>query len=97
MHFLLDTNVVSEFTSGKPNMLCRRWVDACPKDCLYFSAPGEAELYFGIENMPMGVEREMLTIRTEVTLSQLFTGRILPFDSTAAQAFGEIKKKGVKM
>ena len=91
MHFLLDTNVVSEFTSGKPDIACKRWVDACPKDCLYFSAPGEAELYFGIENKPMGIKRELLTIRTDVTLFQLFKGRILPFDSTAALAYGDIK------
>ena len=91
MRVLLDTNVVSEMVKDSPNLLCKTWVDTYPRKSLYFSAPGEAELCFGIENKPMGKPRDTLDFKTKMTLQKLFNHRILPFDSKAALEYGNIK------
>ena len=54
---------------------------------LYLSAIAEAELRRGAAMLPAGKRRDQLLVVIDAMIAEDFAGRILPFDSTAAQAF----------
>ena len=90
MSTLLDTNVVSELMRKSPEPAVARWVSDRPLEDLFFSAVGEAELRYGAAILPAGRRRETLFLKIEAMLSDAFEGRILPFDTEAARAYGHI-------
>jgi predicted nucleic acid-binding protein len=84
---LLDTNVVSELMRPAPSEAVLAWFAAQDAADLYLSAIGEAELRRGAAMLPAGKRREQLMATIEAMIAEDFAGRILPFDSNAAQAF----------
>ena len=91
MHLLFDTNVVSEAMKDNPNPQFKTWIDTCSLDDIYFSAPGVAELNFGMLNEKRRAYQLWLKARIESWLLFLPKSHILPFDMTAAQEYGDIK------
>ena len=87
---LLDTNVVSELMRSSPDHAVEAWVADHPAEELFFSAVGEAELRYGVAVMPAGRRYDRLVSEIEAMLHEDFEGRVLPFDSGAAQAFAEV-------
>ena len=87
---VLDTNVVSESLRNAPHPGVIAWLDAWPLDTLFVTAVTEAELRFGIELLPAGRRRDSLHAQVQGALREDFAGRILPFDSQAAQAYAVI-------
>ena len=87
---ILDTNVISELMLPSPNAGVMEWVAQQPVPSLYISAISEAELRYGAEILPTGQRRARLIAEIEGMLSEEFGGRILPFDSAAAQAYALI-------
>lgn len=87
---LLDTNIVSELMRRAPSQAVMSWLAAQPAASLFISAVTEAELRYGVMLLPEGRKRAELVSAIEAMLAQDFTGRILPFDSAAAVAFGDI-------
>ncbi len=87
---ILDTNVVSEQARPRPNPVVIQWIADQPRANLFITAVTEAELRYGIALMPAGERRETLEHQTEKMLRKDFAGKILPFDSAAAQAYPEI-------
>lgn len=87
---ILDTNVVSETKRPVPNPVVVQWVAEIARANLFITAVTEAELRYGLAIMPAGQRRESLTQQTEDMLRKDFAGKILPFDSAAAQAYPEI-------
>ena len=57
---------------------------------LYLSTVSEAELLYGVEILPPGGRRDRLLEAVEGMLREDFDGRILPFDSAAAQTYAVI-------
>jgi len=84
---LLDTNVVSELMRPAPAEAVLAWFAAQDAADLYLSALGEAELRRGAAMLPAGKRRDQLMATIDAMIAEDFAGRILPFDSTAAQAF----------
>jgi predicted nucleic acid-binding protein len=84
---LLDTNVVSELMRPAPSEAVLAWFAAQQASDLYLSAIGEAELRRGAAMLPEGKRRAQLMAAIDAMLTEDFTGRILAFDSSAAQAF----------
>ena len=84
---LLDTNVVSELMRPAPSEAVLAWFAAQDAADLYLSAIGEAELRRGAAMLPAGKRREQLMATIDAMITEDFAGRILPFDSNAAQAF----------
>jgi hypothetical protein len=84
---ILDTNVVSEFASADPSAAVLRWFRFLDLSEVYLSAITEAELLFGLELMPTGSKRSALESRLLPLIRRTFAGRILAFDSAAAQEF----------
>ncbi|MYE54115.1 MAG: type II toxin-antitoxin system VapC family toxin [Chloroflexi bacterium] len=87
---VLDTNVVSEWMRPVPSDEVIQWMTRQIPTELYLSTITEAELRFGVELLPAGRRRERLLTAIEITLGEDFAGRILPFDSAAAQAYAVI-------
>lgn len=84
---LLDTNVVSELMRPAPSEAVLAWFAAQDAADLYLSAIGEAELRRGAAMLPAGKQRDQLMAAIDAMIAEDFAGRILPFDSAAAQAF----------
>ena len=86
---VLDTNVLSETLRPAPAASVRRWMTSQPAPALFTAATCEAELRYGLALMPPGRRRTALT-RALAAVFDEFSGRILAFDSRAAQAYADI-------
>lgn len=73
-----------------PDSAVEQWFAAQPDASVFISAITEAELRYGAALLPSGKRRAALTTEIESMLEQDFAGRILPFDSLAAQAFATL-------
>ncbi|GHT87132.1 ribonuclease VapC [Betaproteobacteria bacterium] len=87
---LIDTNVISELWRLTPDAHVLAWVDAQAIETLYLSAVTVAELRFGLAAMPAGRRRTTYQSRLEREVLPGFTGRVLPFDLPASQAYAEL-------
>jgi toxin FitB len=87
---ILDTNVVSEMMKPAPNEAVRRWVGTHAPTSLFTTAITQAEILLGIEVMPKGKRRADLLAAAQIMFGMVFAGRILPFDTDAAQAMAQI-------
>ena len=87
---ILDTNVVSELMLPIPSPNVVDWVAGQAAASLYLSTISEAELRYGVEILPTGERRNRLLGQVDSMLREDFAGRILPFDSDAAQAYAVI-------
>jgi hypothetical protein len=86
---ILDTNVVSEAMKPEPHQAVRAWLNDQVAETLYLSSVTLAELLFGIAALPKGKRKDMLS-QTLEGLMGLFIGRVLPFDTDAAQRYAEL-------
>jgi len=66
------------------------WVSAQPAAGIFISAITEAELRYGLALLPDGQRRRRLLVQAQAMLAEDFAGRILPFDSAAAEAYAPI-------
>ena len=87
---LLDTNVVSELIRRSPTPVVANWVSNQPLEDLFFLAVSEAELRHGVAILQPGRRRDKLFFKVESMLRDAFEDRVLPFDSDAARAYGNI-------
>jgi predicted nucleic acid-binding protein len=83
---VLDTNVISEAMKPHPNAAVRAWLNEEIAETLYLTSVTLAEMLFGIAVLPAGRLRTSLT-RTLDGLLELFSDRVLPFDTDAARHY----------
>ena len=89
---LLDTNIISEAMKPAPERAVRDWLDAQAAETLFLSSVTIAELSFGIAALPKGRRKDNLSAALAGLLA-LFAARVLPFDTAAAQRYGELAAK----
>ncbi len=87
---LLDTNVISESMRRTPEPNVIAWIDAQPLETLYLSAISVAALRYGVAALPSGKRHDALRQQLERRVLSLFTGRVLPFDVGASQAYADL-------
>ncbi|MCG5496914.1 type II toxin-antitoxin system VapC family toxin [Ectothiorhodospira variabilis] len=87
---LIDTNVISELMRPNPAPAVLAWFGVQDAAVLHISAVGEAELRRGAAVMSEGKRRSRLIAEIDAMITEDFAGRVLPFDSVAAQAFATI-------
>lgn len=87
---LLDTNVVSELMKAEPSPGVLAWIDAASAATLFASAITQAEILYGVALLPSGKRRDALAGAARAAFDSLFRGRILPFDSDAAEVFAAL-------
>ena len=89
---LLDTNAVSEAIKPEPHPSVLAWLDAQAAETLFLSSITVAELLFGIGALPAGKRKDALAAALDDVLD-LFSARILPFDTSAARRYADLAVK----
>ena len=87
---ILDTNVISELVRREPSPVLIRNLRRLPSNDLYTTAITEAEIRLGLAILPRGRKHAALRNQLDLILKQDFAGRILPFDSPAAEAYAAV-------
>ena len=89
MSFLLDTNVVSEWTKPRPNAGLIAWLADADEDRVFLSVVTLAELRHGIELLK-GRRRTSLEEWLCNDLALRFEGRIISVEAAIADEWGRI-------
>ena len=87
---ILDTNVLSELLRPAPEPRVEQWLSAQDGLNVYLTSISEAELRYGLAIMGNGKRRAALVDAVDSILREDLAGRILPFDSAAAQSYAAI-------
>ena len=87
---VLDTNVLWEILKPSPSPVVFRWLASLSVDNVFTTAITQAEMLRGLELLPSGRRRTMLTVAVENIFQEEFRNRILPFDDEAAPAYAAI-------
>lgn len=87
---VLDTNVVSELAKPVRSEAVTAWAVRHPMAMLYTTTITMAEMFYGIAILEPGRRRMDLRTRSGKLFDELFAGRVLSFDTTAAEMFAEI-------
>ena len=66
------------------------WLDKHPRHDLYVTTVTQAEVLTGIAFLPEGRRRSELAEAAKSAFNNLFSGRILTFDSASAHAYADI-------
>jgi hypothetical protein len=88
--FLLDTNIVSEWTKPSPNPGVIAWTDGMDEDRAFLSVVTVAELRRGVDRLPQGTRRRRFDLWLCAELATRFENRILPIDGDIADLCGQI-------
>lgn len=90
MNFLLDTNVVSEWTKPRPDAGVVTWLSEIDEDSVFLSVVTFAELRHGIERLSAGKRRKQLDEWLRGELPLRFEQRILQVDGAVADEWGRL-------
>jgi predicted nucleic acid-binding protein len=90
VRFLLDTNVVSEWTKPQPDGGVATFLAEQDEDSLFLSVVTLAGLRRGVQRLPEGRRHSRLDAWLRDELPARFTGRLLGIDAATADAWGRI-------
>lgn len=96
MKYLLDTDVVSQYTKKPPNRTVDAWVQRTDDSDLYICDITYAELWYGVHLLPAGKRRTALENWIEDDLSMQFFNRVLFFNLEAARRYGSLMARAKK-
>lgn len=85
---ILDTNVISEPLRPQPNPNVIDWLDSQDPSQLFVTSITQAEMEYGLWDLPLGKRRASLHNAITELFEVDFRGRILGFDTMAALMFG---------
>ena len=94
MAFLLDTNVVSETITLRPERSVLDWIEAQIPTDLFLAAQTIGELVRGARKVREPARRERFERWIEQDLAAQFDGRVLPFDGRTAAVWGRLMGDG---
>jgi toxin FitB len=95
--YVLDTNIISNFTKPSPSPTLVAWLREQADENLFISSMTVAETWRGVLEKPAGRRRRQL----EAWFSgpegpqRLFAGRILPFDEKASLIWSRLMAEGM--
>lgn len=94
--YLLDTNIISEAIKPEPSPALAEWMSNQSSADLFIASMSIAEIWRGILLLPSSKKRAALEtwFAGPEGPPQLFSGRVLPFDSTAALIWGRLMVDG---
>ncbi|SCX13216.1 putative ribonuclease FitB [Agrobacterium sp. DSM 25558] len=87
---VLDTNVISEILRPHPARSVLDWFARRSSSSLFTTTVTEAEILYGLRLLTEGRRRKELEIAILPIFSEDFRGRVLPFDSEAANVYANI-------
>jgi toxin FitB len=90
MSYLLDTNVISELVSKRPNERVITWIDGIDDQLVYLSGITVGEIKRGIERLPEAKRRDELVNWLNEDLLIRFDNKILTIDIPVILAWGTL-------
>ena len=90
MNYLLDTNVVSEWTKPQPHAGVTAWLADADEARVFLSVVTLARLRHGVERTSAGARRSRLDGWLTESLTSRFEGRVLPATGETADWWGRI-------
>jgi len=96
LSFLLDTNVISEWTKPQPDPGVIKWLAGLDEDQAFLSVISFAEIRRGVEKMPRGRKRVHIETWLQNDLPARFELRILPIDEVIAQLWGIVMDRSAR-
>jgi predicted nucleic acid-binding protein len=96
MRYLLDTNIISNFTKPAPSPTLIAWMAEQSDDDLFISSLTVGEVRRGVLEKPAGKRRDQLDawFAGPQGPQALFAGRILPFDEKAGLVWARLMAEG---
>ena len=96
MRYLLDTNIISNFTKPAPSQSLIAWMAEQADDDLFIASLTVAEIRRGILEQPSSKRRDQLDgwFSGPQGPQALFAGRILPFDERAGLVWARFMAGG---
>ncbi len=91
MNYLLDTNVISELVSIKPNSIVMTWFEQIPIHAFFLSVLTLGEIRKGIEKIKDNKRKKNLLIWLEHDLIEMFRERILSITAPVADRWGRLQ------
>lgn len=91
MNYLIDTNVISELVSTKPNSNVIAWFKKIPIDAVFLSVLTLGEIRKGVEKVKDKKRKDSLLIWLEHDLIKMFDGRILTISLQVADRWGRLQ------
>jgi toxin FitB len=87
---VLDTNVVSELLTSRPNPRVVAWVDARRSAELTITAITAAELRAGATILSAGRRRTRIVAQVDELIDETFAGYMLSFDSACSAYYADV-------
>lgn len=87
---VLDTDVISEALRARPDEAVASWLSSQPATSLFLTTITRAELGYGVALLPEGQRRRNLEGAIHQIVTEVFQGRVLPFDGPAADTYAVI-------
>lgn len=87
---VLDTNVISEVIRPAPGPKVLDWLDEQSPNSIFTTAVTRGEILYGIRLLSDGQRRQRLWTAALAIFGEDFAGRVLSFDSDAADIYAEI-------
>lgn len=92
MKYLLDTNIISEFISKKPNQKVLEFITSLDENHVFLSVITIGEIKFGIEKVKSEKKKETLSHWLYNDLLERFDGRIVDIDTDMMLKWGEVNQ-----
>lgn len=94
--YLLDTNIISDFTKPQPTPSLVAWLAGQVDESLFIASLTVAEIRRGVLEKPAGKRRDQLDswFASPTGPQALFAGRVLPFDEKAALIWARFMAEG---
>lgn len=101
MKYLLDTNIISEFTKSQPDHAVQTWLETHQSEELYLSVITIGEIQQGVMRLPSSKRQRELLEWLNQTILVLYEPFILPIDQECMLQWGTLTgnliKKGQKI
>jgi predicted nucleic acid-binding protein len=91
---ILDTNVLSALMRDEPDPAVVTWLDTQPAESIWTTSITIFEVRTGLELLDPSRRRQRLESAFEQLLTEDLDGRVLAFDTLAANASGTLVAKG---
>ena len=96
MKYLLDTDVVSQYTKLPPDPRVDAWMQRTNDSDLYISFVTFAELWYGVNLLPEGKRRTEFENWIEGDLYMQFFNRVVGFSLDVAKHYGSLMARAKK-
>ena len=91
MNYLIDTNVISELVSSRPNSNVITWLAQIPIEAIFLSVITIGEIRKGVEKVKDNKRKAKLLIWLEHDLVKMFDERILAISVNVADRWGRLQ------